>query len=293
MYDPAQYVEQVATMLAYEFLRDGKYSAAHGPVEVRSLLQAAGASAAAEEHEIREGFRNIAVQSVGFEEGTSEPKVHIYLTRSSARLIKSLPREVDGIEVRAHRMGPITVKPEAAASATNHGYLFEHNGRICCGSSCAPTSENSSGTLGALVTKQGSGQIYLLSNNHVFAGCNHVPLDQPILAPSSSDGRPTMRAPSEIGRHNMIHELRSGNPNFVNPCDADLALARATDTGKISSWQGGDDGYDTPRAVSAPISMMPVKKFGRTTRMTEGVIEAKITSPMPVAYNSKHFKGTV
>src|ERR1700722_2087241 len=107
--------ERVASVLAYEFLRDGKYSAAHGPVEVRSLLHASGAVAAAEEHETRDGFGNIAVQSVGFEEGSSEPKVHIYLTRSSARLIKSLPDAIDGVTVRAHRMGPIVVKPEAAA----------------------------------------------------------------------------------------------------------------------------------------------------------------------------------
>jgi hypothetical protein len=32
--------ERVANLLAYEFLRDGKYSAAHGPVDVRSLVQA-------------------------------------------------------------------------------------------------------------------------------------------------------------------------------------------------------------------------------------------------------------
>jgi hypothetical protein len=72
-----------------------------------------------------------------------------------------------------------------------------------------------------------------------------------------------------------------------------LALARVTNDAIISSWQGGDDGYDTPRNVSAPRSLMPVKKFGRTTRLTEGEVEAKVTSPMPVAYTSKHFKGTV
>ena len=122
-------------------------------------------------------------------------------------------------------MGPIVVRPDAAASATNHGLLFERGGRICCGSSCAPTSENCSGTLGALVKTTQSPHIHLLSNNHVFAGCNHVPRGQPILAPSSADGRPTMRAPTRFAAHDLIHELRSGDPNFVNPCDADLALA--------------------------------------------------------------------
>jgi hypothetical protein len=39
--------------------------------------------------------------------------------------------------------------------------------------------------------------------------------------------------------------------------------------------------------------MMNVKKFGRTTGITIGQIEAKVASPMPVEYNSKHFKGLV
>jgi hypothetical protein len=273
------------------------YSAAHGPVEVGSLVHAVAASASSlrkMDAEVEERFGSLAVQSVGFEEGTSDPKVHIYLTRSSAALLKRLPKTVEGVGVRAHRMGPITVRPEAAASATNQGHLFERKNRIACGSSCAPTSEQLSGTLGALVRKGSGSQLYLLSNNHVFAGCNHVPKNQPILAPSSLDGRPTVRAPGEIGRHELIHELRSGSPNFVNPCDADWALARATDAAIVSSWQGDDaNGYDTPGAVAPPRSQMAVKKFGRTTALTTGVVEAKVTSPMPVEYTSRHFKGTV
>jgi hypothetical protein len=289
--------EKVATLLAYEFLREGRYSAASGPIEVPALVTAVAASAM-DEQEVHsafpEGFEGLAVQSVGFEEGPKEPKVHIYLTRGSAKLIKSLPAQLEGVSIRAHRMGNIVVRPEAASSATNHGHLFERGERICCGSSCAPTSENCSGTLGAIVRRLGDANLYLLSNNHVFAGCNHVPRDQPILSPSSADGRPTFRAPAEIGRHADIQELRSGSPNFVNPCDADLALARATNVGTICSWQGtAAEGYDTPVVAAAPLSLMRVKKFGRTTALTEGAVEAKVTSPMPVSYNAKHFKGTV
>jgi hypothetical protein len=149
----------------------------------------------------------LAVQSVGFEEGPDNPKVHIYLTRGSAKLIKSIATEIDGVPIRAHKMGAITVRPDSAATATNRGYLFERNARVCCGSSCAPTSENCSGTLGAIVTTPNSPQLYLLSNNHVFAGCNHVPKDQPILSPSNNDSSPNVRAPTEIGRHALIREL--------------------------------------------------------------------------------------
>jgi len=288
--------EEVATFLAYELLRRGNYSASAGPVEVPALAEAmpAGHTEERELFENIDGFASLAVQSVGFEEGVDEPNVHIYLTRGSSRLINSLPEEVDGVPIRAHKMGAITVKPETAGAATNRANFFERNNRICCGSSCAPTSENCSGTFGAIVKKKDLGQLYLLSNNHVFAGCNHVPLDQPILSPSSNDGRADMRAPSEIGRHFEIHELRSGNPNFVNPCEAVLALARATDQNVITSWQGDpNNGYDTPTRVQSPISRMAVKKVGRTTGLTHGVVQARITTPAALTYSSKHFKSVV
>jgi hypothetical protein len=291
--------EQVATFLAYEFLKNGNYTASVGPVDVPDLAGAAAAAAEDEEVAIEyarraEPFGGLAVQSVGFEDGVKEPKVHIYLTRGSSRLIKSLPDDIDGVPVRIHKMGLITVRPEAASAATHRGHFFERNNRVCCGSSCAPTSENCTGTFGAIVRKGQAQQLYLLSNNHVFAGCNHVPQNQPILAPSSNDGNPTVRAPGEIGRHHEIHELRSGNPVFVNPCDADLALARATNPNGISSWQGDDnDGYDTPSRTANIVSLMSVKKFGRTTGLTTGEVEAKVTTPMPVTYTSKYFKGTV
>jgi hypothetical protein len=291
--------QEVANFLAYEFLRNGNYTASVGPVDVPDLAGAAAAAAEDEDVAVEytrraEPFGGLAIQSVGFEAGVRDAKVHIYLTRGSSRLIKSLPGDIDGVPVRAHKMGPITVRPEAASTATNRGHLFERKNRVCCGSSCAPTSENCTGTLGAIVQKGQARQLYLLSNNHVFAGCNHVPQNQPILAPSSNDGNPTVRAPGEIGRHHEIHELRSGNPVFVNPCDADLALARATEPNEISSWQGDDvDGYDTPSRAANLVSVMAVKKFGRTTGLTTGEIEAKVTTPMPVTYTSKHFKGTV
>ena len=172
--------EEVAIGLAYEFLRRGNYSASAGPVQLPRLAGVAPAAARERSDEFFEttgAFGSLAIQSVGCEVGVDDPEVIIYLARGSLRQIKSLPEEISGIPIAAQRMGPISVKPETATSTTNtnRAHLFERNGRVCCGSSCAPTSENCSGTLGALVRKEGSPQIYLLSNNHVFGGCNHVP----------------------------------------------------------------------------------------------------------------------
>jgi hypothetical protein len=137
--------------------------------------------------------------------------------------------------------------------------------------------------------KIGLGQdLFLLSNNHVLSGCNHVPHNQPILAPASMDGRADAIAPHEIGRH------PSGDPHFVAPGGIDLALARVSNAAAVSSWQGDqEDGFDTPTSVSEPYSLLRVKKVGRTTGLTFGEIEARITTPTPITYNAKNFKGTV
>jgi hypothetical protein len=100
--------EEVAIFLAYEFLKRGNYSASAGPVEVPVLAQAVPAAVAEEEHEYFEGvdvFASLTVQSVGFEDGVDDPRVHIYLTRGSTRLMNSLPEEIDGVPLRAYRMG--------------------------------------------------------------------------------------------------------------------------------------------------------------------------------------------
>lgn len=290
--------EQISTQLAYEFLRTGRYSASSGPVEIQGLggIAAAGATDAevADYASRAEGFSGLAVQSVGFEEGTKNPAVHIYLTRGAARQIKALPGNVEGVPVKVHKMGPVSVRPEAMAGNTNRGNIFQRNDRICCGSSCGPTSERGAGTFGAIVKIDMGLDLFLLSNNHVLSGCNHVPHNQPILAPASMDGRPDAVAPHEIGRHHMLHELRSGDPHFVDPGGIDLALARVSNPSAVSSWQGDqEDGYDTPTAISEPHSLLRVKKVGRTTGLTFGEIEARISTPTPIAYNAKNFKGTV
>src|ERR1700722_8917921 len=115
--------EEVANALAYDFLRQGLFSQSIGPVEVPFLAQAVAAGHGEEvvEERASEAFGNISVQSVGFEEGPHDPKVHLYLTRGTNKLIKSLPTEISGVPVRTHKMGNLSVRPDAATSSTNHG----------------------------------------------------------------------------------------------------------------------------------------------------------------------------
>jgi hypothetical protein len=283
----------VGELLAEEFLREGYFTAARGPVEVRATAAAAAASLDFDLAAPVEAFAGLEVQAVGHEVGIPDPRVFVYLTRGSAKAIKGVPREIGGVSIVARKIGNVVVRPDAAATVTNQGHYYERRGRVCCGSSCAPTSEDSSGTLGALVTI-GSADLFLLSNNHVFAGCNHVPREQPIMSPSNNDGRAGIQAPREIGRHSRIVELRSGTPEFVPPGNCDIALARTVNANIVSSWQGDPNtGYDTPSSTIPPVSFMRVKKFGRTTGLTFGDMETEVSAPLPVQYSAKYFSGTV
>ncbi|MDR1142547.1 MAG: S1 family peptidase, partial [Planctomycetaceae bacterium] len=168
---------------------------------------------------------------------------------------------------------------------------FVKNGRIACGSSCQPAGEFYTGTFGAIVQKEN--KLFALSNNHVFAACNHTQIGQPIMSPSIMDTGPDAPAPRLIARHSEILELRSGNPYLVPLTSLDAAVAEI-DPDVVTSWQGSEnDGYDTPNVYITPCPGMLVKKIGRTTGLTLGIIEAEVPGPWCLEYKSKKFTATV
>jgi len=148
------------------------------------------------------------------------------------------------------------------------------------------------GTIGALIERGGA--LYVLSNNHVLAAGNQVPVGMPILAPSSIDSGPGRRAPLEIARHSEICELRSGDPTLVVVGREDVALARVTDPTLVSSWQGDDaEGFDSPSTIASPVAGMRVKKVGRTTGLTQGTVESLVNNPFVIPYVLRLFRAPV
>jgi hypothetical protein len=74
----------------------------------------------------------------------------------------------------------------------------------------------------------------------------------------------------------------------------DAAIAEVPDAALVSSWQGDDlAGYDTPAKSAALRSGMRVKKFGRTTGLTTGTVEAFVPTPWMLPYKSGKFSATV
>ena len=285
----------VAGQLAGEFLRNGNYEAARGAIDVQTMegVLPAASIVPGVGNLPEYGFAGLSVQSIGYSYGSDEEIVYVYVTKGGRRALSSLSTEVGGIKIQVTNVGKLIIRPEAISAASNMGNFYERGGRIACGSSCAPSGiySHGTGTFGALVSSNRG--MMALSNNHVFAACNHVPVGQPILSPSVADARPGIPAPRLLCYHADIVELRSGFPPLVPLGRCDAAIADVSDQDAVSSWQGDDiTGYDTPSKPIDPFSGLRVKKVGRTTGLTFGTVEARST-PWALPYRNPNFAALV
>jgi hypothetical protein len=118
------------------------------------------------------------------------------------------------------------------------------------------------GTLGGVVEVNGKWG-YILSNNHVLAATNNANVGDPILQPGPADGGgPTI---ATLDRWVPI-DFRAG---AINEVDAAYALAN-------SPWQNNVDrnvfSIGTPNKIAAATVGQAVRKSGRTTQFTTGIV---------------------
>jgi hypothetical protein len=122
-----------------------------------------------------------------------------------------------------------------------------------------------------------------------MASCNQTPVGTHIMSPSNADYRPGGTPPIAIGQLSKIIELHSVHYSHTPPAYFDAALAEAKGD-ILTSWQGNEsDGYDTPSTIKKPFTGMLVKKFGRTTQLTQGIVADKIALAKPIEYRHKSF----
>ena len=121
------------------------------------------------------------------------------------------------------------------------------------------------GTIGSRV-KDVSGNVYALSNNHVYANSNDAILGDNVLQPGPYDGgqNPT----DAIG---ILYDFEpinfDGGNNYI---DAAIALPYSSHVGYATP---GDDGYGIPSSTTVKAqSGQMVQKYGRTTGWTHGKV---------------------
>ena len=206
---------------------------------------------------------------------------------------KRLPTSLAGISIRYIGQTSIVEMPPTVPLAGLIGgpRFCVVNGRFACGSSITAAPISSAGTLGALV-RLPDGTLCGLSNNHVTGDCNHTQVGMYVLCPSPIDADPDLPPPTAIGRHHELVQLRSGDPAQVAKQEVDAAIFRIEKPEMVTSWQG-DSAYDTPASITALVSGMKVKKFGRTTGETRGQVIGPVLSPIDIPYKAANFQSKV
>lgn len=150
-----------------------------------------------------------------------------------------------------------------------NGYHFHKTGRrkrpVTPGASIGHANTRG-GTLGAVVRDRKSGEILMLSNNHVLANCSNgrdglAEVGDPVFQPSLTDGG---RYTDIVGRLYRFVPLYLEQPNIVDAAVARflspaLADGRMKGIGRIAGVASGKKG-------------MKIKKLGKATGVTLGEI---------------------
>jgi hypothetical protein len=121
------------------------------------------------------------------------------------------------------------------------------------------------------------GNLYMLSNNHVFAGRNSAPLGATAIQPRPQNGGSALT--DSVGtlfdfEPLVFFETFEGRP-LVAPVPTNfIDAAVVTTTAAMSGNSTPCDGYGSPRSIPVPPRHGPVQKYGSTTGLTKGTITA-------------------
>jgi len=141
------------------------------------------------------------------------------------------------------------------------------------------------GTIGCRV-KDGSGNVYALSNNHVYANQNNATIGDNVLQPGTFDGGvdPT-DAIGTLSAFVPIVFYNTANPPIPVPTNTIDAAIALSDTGRLGKATPSN-GYGTPKSTTVSVwdsVGTQVQKYGRTTALTKGKIYA-INATVNVGY---------
>jgi hypothetical protein len=133
------------------------------------------------------------------------------------------------------------------------------------------------GTIGARV-RDALGNVYALSNNHVYADQNRANLGDPVLQPGAIDGG--QYPGDQMGVLDSYMPIDFSFSGY-NTMDAAIALSTPGDLGNSTPA----DGYGTPNSTihgdsdgdgffdsTSDLLGLAVQKYGRTTKLTQGTV---------------------
>ena len=203
------------------------------------------------------GFSNVPQPRI--RKGKVIPKeqvLRVYVTRKipkeQLKPSELIPSEIEGVKTDVVEIGRIKKL---------QGYRERYR-PAPAGVSTSRADQNAAGTIGWFMVDE-DGNIYLLSNNHVWANENNASQGDPIVQPGILDGGdPENDVIAEL--YDWIDIDFAGNPNTV-----DVAIAIPLDLSQVYTSimvVGGVTGK------ADPVQDSKAKKVGRSTGYTEGTI---------------------
>jgi hypothetical protein len=184
----------------------------------------------------------------------------------------AVPDNLEGVPVLVREVGELYAmgKPEGKPGRAPKAPKVDATGwfarPVPIGVSTGNQGECSAGTIGARV-KDSSGNVYALSNNHVYALENAAPIHSKVLQPGLYDTNCALDLNNAIGQLWDNSVLVFGGYNYI---DAAIALSDVNSLGDSTPANG----YGRPKAATVPAQVNDqVQKYGRTTGLTKGVID--------------------
>ncbi len=257
-----------------------------------------------------EFFRTRKIVRVVGKRSTLRVSARLKIAESKVRLMQTAFDQRyggDGLRLEIGVSRPFTVDQNVKASGRLVPLHRTPSKVISCGSSIGLGNQRNAGTLTALARLKGAdpSRLFGLTCNHVIGGCNTARPGTPIVIPGIQDVSAEVDEINLVGRLFEIAPMSQGLPSVIQLDDnSDLAAFEIDPSVDLSSMQGSGEGsYDTPTSFVRKVTdELAVKKWGRSTGLTEGHIYDVVEGGYPVPYKvtshygphaSQVFRGTI
>lgn len=242
-----------------------------GLFALSGVLEAAGNSGAAFDRvkAVQEAHTNrlMAVKGVvGTAIGLDESGGHVVAVLLERPGVQGIAKKLDGVPVKTVVTGKISALSDPTAKFERPVPIGVSTGHPAI----------TAGTIGCRVI-DGEGNVYALSNNHVYANENQASIGDAVIQPGTYD-KGTSPA-DDIGTladfEPIVFSRKAGNE-----IDAAIALSLTANLDNATPT----DGYGTPNsAIATAVPGQNVQKFGRTTGLTKGKVTA-VNATVDVGY---------
>jgi hypothetical protein len=226
--------------------------------------------------------RDVVGTAVGLT-AMGEPAIKVF-TKSEA--IMRIPQRLEGVAVEIEMTGTFhALRAADNAPSINTAQALLSPAKVFprpvpIGVSTGNQIDCSAGTIGARVRDSG-GNVYALSNNHVYALENTAEPNSSIVQPGLADARCRVKSENVIGTLSSYVPIEFSE-SASNTVDAAIALSDVSLLGNATPRSG----YGTPQSSTVPAFVgQRVQKYGERTKLTRGQVTG-IDATVLVEYDS-------